>query len=149
MKFKFRAPENPTLLLIDTTRSSSRGQWCILTAQLWPGKGGEPTGRKVWSSQQAKYNAVRTYKYPQSLLLMGDKPFQIYEVYWDVGRKSQEMGEFRFWNALSQITESADLRVVGIMQLSLCLSLSPLKPVSYFFHLTLLKIILSYSYMQE
>ena len=80
---------------------------------------------------------------------MGDKAFQIYEVYWDVGRKSQEMGEFCFWNALAQITESADLTVVQIMQLSLCLSLSPLKPVSYFFHLTLLKVILPYSYMQE
>lgn len=25
---------------------------------------------------------------------MGDKAFQIYEVYWDIGRKSQEMGNF-------------------------------------------------------
>lgn len=139
MKFKFRAPENPTLLLIATTLHPVEGNGAYLQLSSNQGKGENP--------REGKFGAANRQGTMQSELIINiPRVCYQWEIshfrsmrFTEIGRKSQETGEFRFWNALSQITESEDLTVVGIMQLSCCLSLSPLKPVSYFFHLILLK----------
>lgn len=59
------------------------------TAQLWMG-----TGRNLWEGTCGAVNTQGKgrvyYKYLQGFLLMGEKAFQIFKLYLDIGRKSHE-----------------------------------------------------------